>query len=117
MARTKWHILTEDGALTLARRLPVRFDLAVQTQLPRCGRRRLALQIRQDMWRLLQDLRGFAPIVRVEQMAGGLQVTAGGQVDQAPFPKRCSEEKLRQMLSDRNNRSRWLAHAGGFCYG
>ncbi|MBA85307.1 hypothetical protein ACSSNL_02125 [Thalassobius sp. S69A] len=117
MARTKWHILTEDGALTLARRLPVRFDLAVQTVLPRCGRRRLAMQIRQDMWRLLRDLRGFAPVVRVEYLPEGLRVIAGGQVGQAPFPKRASEEKLRQMLSDRNNRSRWLAHAGGFCYG
>lgn len=117
MAGTKWHILTEDGALTMARRLPVRLDLAVRAELPRCGKRRLARQVRQDMWRALQDVRGFSPVVRVEEANGGLLVTAGGQVDRRPFPKGKCEEKLREVLSDRNNRIRWVAYAGGVCYG
>lgn len=117
VARTKWHIQTEDGALTLARRVPVRFDLAVQAVLPRCGKRRLAQQVRQDMWRALQDLRGFSPAVRVEDMPDGLRITAGGQIDGRPFPKADCEEKLRDLLSDRKNRFRWVAYAGGVCYG
>ncbi|MDF1801802.1 hypothetical protein [Thalassovita sp.] len=117
MSRTKWHILTEDGALTLARRLPVRFDLSVETRLPRCGRRRLATQVRQDMWRCLQALPGFSPVVRIEDDGDALTVIAGGQVDRRPFPKEKAEAKLREMLLDRNNRVRWVACAGGFCYG
>lgn len=116
MSRSTWHFQDEDGALVLARRLPVRFDLAVEAELPRCGRRRLARQVRQDMWRALQGLRGFSPAVRVEPAGEMLRVTAGGQVDGA-FPKAKAEEKLREVLSDRNNRIRWVAYAGGFCYG
>lgn len=115
MSRTKWHMQREDGALTVARRFPVRFDLAVTTELPRCGKTRLARQVRQDMWRLLQDLRGFSPAVRVEETGAGLSLTAGGQVE-ARFPREKAEEKLRNLLSDRNNRFRWVAYAGGYCY-
>ena len=117
VSRTKWHILKDEGALTVARRLPVRFDLAVQATVPRCGRRRLAMQLRQDMWRALQDLRGFSPVVRVEDAGDDLRITVGGQVDRQPFPKDMAEAKLRDMLADRNNRTRWIAHAGGVCYG
>ncbi len=41
MARDNWHILQEDGALTVARRVPVRFDLSVETHLQAHGRLRI----------------------------------------------------------------------------
>ena len=116
MSRTEWHILREDGALTLARRLPVRFDLSVEAVLPRCGKQRLAVQVRQDMWRLLQRLPGFSPVVRVEEAGQGLRVIAGGQVARKPFPKAECEAKLREMLADGKNRSRWVAYGRRVCY-
>jgi hypothetical protein len=116
VTRSKWHILKEEGALTVARNLPVRFDFSAQVMLPRCGKRRLAMQIRQDMWRLLQNLRGFSPVVRVEDAGENLCVTAGGKVDQRRFPSEQSEEKLRDMLGDRSNHARWVAYARGVCY-
>ena len=63
----------------MARRLPARFDLCVETTLPLMSRRKLALQIRQDMWRVLQNLRGFLPAVSVTRLGDGVQVRAGGQ--------------------------------------
>ena len=67
MARKNWHIIRSGGELTLARRLPVRFDVAAQTTLPIAGKLRIAQQIRQDLWRLLRHVRGFCPVVRVEE--------------------------------------------------
>jgi hypothetical protein len=116
LKRSKWHIQREEGALTLARSLPVRFDFSAQTMLPRCSKRRLATQIRQDMWRLLQNLRGFSPIVRVEEVGDMLRVTAGGRMDQQPFPKGKTEEKLRELLADRQKNIRWVTFARKFCY-
>jgi hypothetical protein len=116
VSRSKWHIQRDEGALTLARSLPVRFDFSAQVTLPRCGKLRLATQIRQDMWRLLQNLRGFSPVVRVEDAGDMLHVTAGGRMDRMPFPKGKSEDKLREMLADRKNAIRWVTYAGKFCY-
>ncbi|WP_319826242.1 hypothetical protein [Thalassovita sp.] len=115
MSRNDWHILHEEGALIVARSLPVRFDLSVETVLPFCGKVRLARQIRQDMWRALQRIRGFSPAVRVAEEQGGLRVTAGGRMEHA-YPRRLAEEKLRNLMLDGNNRARWVACAGGFCY-
>lgn len=96
--------------------MPVRFDFSAQVMLPRCAKRRLASQIRQDMWRLLQNLRGFSPIVRVEDAGEQLRITAGGRMDRQPFPKGNCEEKLRDMLADRKNAIRWVTFARKFCY-
>ena len=110
MRRNRWHILEEDGALILARRVPVRFDLAVVTSLPRGGKRRVAQQVRQDIWRALRHLRGFAPAVRVAEGPDGLIVTAGGQVDGA-FPLGQAEARIAEVLEDRANRARWMRWA------
>ena len=106
MARDNWHILQEDGALTVARRVPVRFDLSVETHLQAHGRLRIAHQVRQDMWRALKGLRGFAPAVRVEACDGALRVIAGGQVDGA-VPKAQAEARIAQVLENPANRARW----------
>ena len=66
-----WHITRAEGTLTLSRRLPARFDLGVGTVLPQVARpERLAHQVRQDLWRALRDLRGFAPCVRITPQDG-----------------------------------------------
>lgn len=107
----RWHILREDAALTVARRLPLRFDFTVERRFPRCSRLLLASQIRQDMWRAFQNLKGFAPVVRVEAEGDELRVTAGGQVDGA-FPRARSVEKLAALLDESARRDRWISHAG-----
>ena len=110
MTHPKWHILREGDTLTLARRLPVRFDLAVQTMLPGGSRLRVAQQIRQDMWRALQRLRGFSPAVRVVRGPDGLEITAGGQID-GRFPRQKAEAQLAEVLNDPANRARWIRWA------
>ena len=107
MSRSHWNISHDGNVLTLARRLPVRFDLSVSTRLPNGSRLRVARQVRQDVWRALQNLRGFAPVVRVERREGGLEVTAGGQVE-GPFPKSHAEAKIADILENPANRARWV---------
>jgi len=105
-----WHSQTEPGALSVARRLPVRFDVSAVTTFPRARKGRLAHQIRQDLWRVLRDLRGFSPAVRVEDLDAGLRVTAGGRCDGAA-PRAQAEERIAALLADPGKRARWLAHA------
>ncbi len=111
MSRDCWHILREGDVLTMARRLPVRLDLSVNTRLPDGSRLRVAQQVRQDVWRALQNLRGFAPVVRVERCGSGLHVTAGGQVE-GVFSKAHAEAKIAQVLENPEKRARWARWAG-----
>lgn len=112
--RKGWREQEVNGVLTVSRHLPVSFDLAVETVLPAVGsRRRLAHQVRQDMWRALRDLRGFAPAVRVASEAGHLRLTAGGSVAAKTFPRARCEAVLRSLLEDPRARARWLRCAGG----
>ncbi|WP_010139059.1 hypothetical protein [Oceanicola sp. S124] len=112
MARNGWHILREADRVTVTRRLPVRFDLSVEAVLP-CDRevslRRVAQQVRQDMWRRLQDQRGFAPAVEVRRAPDGLVVRAGGAL---PHPVTASlRDRLADLLDSPAHRTRWIAHA------
>jgi len=106
MGRDRWHVIEEDGGLILTRRLPVRFDLAVEGWLPDAPRARVAHRLRQDMWRELQDLRGFAPAVQVWRMAGGLRVRAGGAVA-ARFARAGAEARIAALLQDPARVARW----------
>jgi hypothetical protein len=110
MTRRGWHISREAGALVLARDLPVRFDVRASAAFPPARKGRLANQIRQDMWRALRDLRGFSPVVVVEETAEGLAVTAGGRAA-SPFPKARIEACIAALLASAAHRRRWLAHA------
>lgn len=111
MNRSRWHILREGDVLTLARRLPVRFDVSASTRLPMGSRRKVAQQVRQDVWRALQNLRGFAPVVQVTRTDGGLDVTAGGQVA-GRFLRAHAEAQIAAVLQDPENRARWMRWAG-----
>jgi len=109
MARDGWHIVKRSDGLTLARRLPARFDFAAEAAFPEVHMRRLAQQIRQDLWRLLQNLRGFSPVVDVARLGEGLWAKAGGQA-QAPWPKH-TEEQVATLLLDPVKRARWVRYA------
>lgn len=102
--------MEEAGVLTVARRWPARFDVAAKTVLPAVDRLRLARQVRQDVWRALRRLKGFAPVVRVAREGGMLAVTAGGQVD-GPVPRAQTEARIARVLADAGNRERWIRWA------
>nr|WP_299598686.1 hypothetical protein [uncultured Tateyamaria sp.] len=110
MARSGWHILKADAGVTLCRHLPPRFDFTVSTVLPSGRAVRLAHQIRQDLWRALQMLRGFSPVVRLEQIAEGWQVIAGGRV--AVPVTTAVTARAQAVLDDPSNRARWVRSAG-----
>jgi hypothetical protein len=111
VTQKNWHIQREATRMTLARHLPVRFDVAASAQFPVVSKTRLAQQIRQDLWRRLQNVRGFSPVVQIEQADGVLNVTAGGR---AAYPvSRGLEAKIETLLNDASKRRRWIACAGG----
>ncbi len=97
--------------MTVARRLPVRWDIACRTVLPGGGRLRLAHQIRQDLWRALRAQRGFAPCVEVTRVPDGLAVRAGGQVD-VGHNARHIRDVIASLLGDAALRRRWVVCAG-----
>jgi len=107
-----WHILREGACVTVARHLPVRFDVAAEAAFPPVGRLRLATQVRQDLWRMLQRVRGFSPVIMVEARDGGLWLRAGGRVS-GPAPVARLNDRIAAVLNDADHRARWIAHAGG----
>jgi len=110
MSKTKWHRLSDAGTVTIARRIPVRLDVAASAEMPLARKGRLAHQVRQDLWRELQDLRGFSPVVRVEPRGAGLCVTAGGRLEgRAPVSQ--VKARIAALLEDPQKRARWLRHA------
>lgn len=104
-----WHIVREGDKLTLSRHIPVRFDVAVCTVLPRANLLRLAHQIRQDMWRALQRVRGFSPVVEICAFEEEAHVRAGGRVLGAVSP--ATGPRIADILEDTANRARWLRFA------
>ena len=104
-----WHILRGEGVLTLARRLPARFDVVACTVLPLADPLRLAHQVRQDVWRALQSVRGFAPVVEVRTGPDHLVLRAGGRTCQRAAPQ--VAQMVQDVLEDPENRNRWVRHA------
>ncbi|UWQ26016.1 hypothetical protein K3553_06040 [Leisingera aquaemixtae] len=111
MTRSRWHITRTDSSLTLSRRLPAQFDVAAETVLPAGDPLRLAHQIRQDMWRRLQNVRGFSPVVEITAEGQGVRVRAGGQVT-GRVPSNAAG-LIAEVLENASSRARWVRHAGG----
>lgn len=109
MRGIRWHILHEEGSLTLCRQTPARFDVAVTVELPMADPLRLAQQVRQDMWRAVQNVRGFSPVVKVTPCKGGVQLKAGGRVA-GRVPGNLAAQ-IAMVLEDDAKRRRWLRHA------
>ncbi|MEM8824809.1 MAG: hypothetical protein AAGF30_14480 [Pseudomonadota bacterium] len=105
-----WFESREGETYAIARRVPVRWDLRVETRLPEMGRRRLAHAVRQDMWRMLRNVRGFQPAVEVTRVADGLRLVAGGAVAGAVPPDAAG--RIAWMLDDRGHRAAWARSAG-----
>ena len=104
-----WHIVREAGALTLHRPGRGRMDVSVSRRFPAGDLLRYALQIRQDLWRALQALRGYSPIVRVTREKDEVVVFAGGQFDY-PAPRQI-EQRIASVLDNSRNRQRWITQA------
>ncbi|MEY8880977.1 hypothetical protein [Donghicola sp. XS_ASV15] len=112
MAKTRWHIVKDgQGGITLSRQLPARFDFAVAATVPACHPVRLAHQVRQDMWRALQGLRGFLPVVEIVKDGNQMYIRAGGAV-QGSLPLAYVQGLVSQILHDPKRRARWIMHAG-----
>lgn len=113
MPKKNWHIHRENndagGGITLSRELPARFDVSAETDLPAGNPVRFAHQIRQDMWRLLQSLRGYSPVVRLTAHGEGWRVIAGGRVQGAIPPG--TAERISDLLENQSKRARWVAQA------
>lgn len=101
-----FHILRDAGTLTIARHLPPRFDVAARGHLPGGRAERLAHQIRQDLWRLCQKVRGFSPVVWLEADGAGWHVTAGGRV-MGRVPQGLAG-RIGELLEDPARRARWI---------
>ena len=109
MTKGVWHISRDDGSWTLSRLRSQRLDFSAQTWLPRVHPVRLMHQVRQDVWRRLQNVRGFAPMVQLTPNEDGWSVIAGGQVSVTSPTLSTSVE---DVLTNECNRVRWIRHAG-----
>lgn len=114
MPKNTWHIQTDDQTVTVARRVPARFDVVAKARLPlhsaRASKLRVAQQVRQDLWRALQNQRGFSPVVEVREAGDGLEIRAGGQCDR-PLARQTLEHRIADVLNDSAKRARWLRFA------
>lgn len=112
MSNRGWHIERNDAGLTLSRDGNAHFDVSASVVLPLMAREKLAHQIRQDMWRALRNLRGFSPVVRIQNQNDSLHVTAGGAVASKTFAKSLSEDQITSVLTNPQNQRRWRQFAG-----
>ncbi|MFW2587657.1 hypothetical protein [Sagittula sp. SSi028] len=107
--RGGWIEARGEGRYLLTRQWPAQFDIAASARFDDLRPARLARQIRQDMWRALQGLRGFAPAVQICFTGAGLDVTAGGRVN-GRIPHGI-ESQIQTLLDDPARRARWSAWA------
>ena len=110
MTRDAWHILKDDQSVTVARRLPARFDVVAEVKLPSARKLRVAQQVRQDLWRVLQGQPGFSPVVEVRDVDGELAIRAGGQCDRQ-VSRPILEARIDALLNDAGKRARWVRYA------
>lgn len=112
--RNRWQFHAEGQGLVLARPGRARFDLVEELRLSAPGPlslRRLVLQIRQDVWRALQGLRAFSPIVAAIPQEGAILLRAGGQISgSAPIP-RSAAAALHTVVHSPANHQRWCRFA------
>lgn len=108
--RGNWFEIYDGPCFTLARRLPARFEISREISMPLMSAPRLARQIRQDIWRKLQSIRGFLPVVEITDRGAHLHIRAGGELT-CPAPFERSGERIFDVLSNRDNQRRWAAFA------
>ncbi|MGB3407831.1 MAG: hypothetical protein WBA67_10085 [Jannaschia sp.] len=104
-----WYVARDADTFALSRSLPVRWDVEARAVLPDLARRRLAHAVRQDLWRMLQNIRGFAPAVEVTRTEVGCAVRAGGAV--AGRVPATLAARIDRMLHDPAQRASWVRAA------
>ena len=116
MTRSWTNIDTGAGVLHARAGAPDRWDVEVSRVWPVAApvsRRRLAYQVRQDIWRALQSTRGFTPRVLVATATHDhreIHVTGGGTLSQGRAAPVLAD-RIADILDNPDNRRRWAAHA------
>nr|WP_043768801.1 hypothetical protein [Roseivivax isoporae] len=108
--RHGWFTARQGARIVHARHWPPRFDVSATARLPHANLHRLARAVRQDLWRKLQGLRGFSPVVEIERQGDDLSIRAGGRLHDRQFPPDV-EERIRDLLHSADARARWLSWA------
>lgn len=104
---------TGGGVLHARAGAPDRWDVAVSRAWPvpdPVSRRRMARQIRQDIWRALRTARGFTPRVLVASEDSRIHITGGGCIASGRAAP-CLAGRIADILDNPHNRRRWAAHA------
>lgn len=108
----RWHLSEDATGLILSRRRPARFDVSATTRLPPVAQpARLAHQVRQDLWRALRRVPGFAPVVAIRKESRMLAITAGGELKRACNLSAVTET-IQNVLDNPDFRMRWIRCAG-----
>lgn len=114
---TRWRVEEAPGRTRLCLARALRTDIAAETFLPAPEardpvrfRRALAHQLRQDLWRALRRVRGFAPVIELTETPKGLRLSAGGALLAGRAPAG-TEARIAALIEDPAHRARWLAHA------
>ncbi|MBE3638043.1 hypothetical protein [Mangrovicoccus algicola] len=107
----RWQLIRTEEGVVLSRPGRMRLDVGARSGFPPLRPAALAHEIRKDLWRMLQRLRGFSPVVVIRRDAAGLEVEAGGEMAAGmPLPPGVAE-RIAGMLADPHRRARWIAHA------
>lgn len=104
---------TDAGVLHARTGAPDRWDVSVARTWvlgAPISRRRLARQVRQDIWRALQATRGFSPRVLVATQATEIHITGGGSIASSRAAPVLAE-RIADILDNPDNRRRWATHA------
>jgi len=104
----RWMINRTEDRVLVTRHKPVVWDVEAVTEFPKCHPLRLAHQVRQDLWRELRKIRGFAPAVEIT-LGETFRIRAGGRVARHLPPR--TGERIERLLENPRNRARWLAWA------
>ena len=103
-----WLIDQSDTHVLVTRRKPVRWDVEASVSFSPCHPLRLAHQVRQDLWRELQKIKGFCPAVEIE-LGDTFTIRAGGRILRHVPPG--TNDRILALLNNGINRRRWLAYA------
>ncbi|WP_138465066.1 hypothetical protein [Poseidonocella sp. HB161398] len=107
----RWQVIRNGDSVLLCRPGRGRLDIAAGAAFPALRPVVLAHEIRKDLWRMLQDLRGFSPVVEIRATAAGLEVRAGGEMSGGVQPPPGIGARIGGLLEDPRKRARWIAHA------